>query len=81
LSSCKKDAIDLSNLLSSEKLDYKIFGNGLVIGSDLDRSYVYTEINKFINYFFLDAEPGQTILFYFSGHGIQWAGFADSRRK
>jgi uncharacterized protein YjbI with pentapeptide repeats len=74
LFSSKKDAIDLYRLLSSEKLHYKIFGNGPIIGSNLDKEFGYTVINKSITNFFLDSEPGQTILFYFSGHGIPWGG-------
>src|SRR5919198_2300484 len=70
----QKDAIDLYNLLSDDKLGYKIFRYRPIIGSNLDKNFGYTEINESINNFFLDAEPGQTLLIYFSGHGIYWGG-------
>jgi uncharacterized protein YjbI with pentapeptide repeats len=73
LLSCKKDAEDLYALFSSDSFNYTIFGKYPIIGSKLDPQWGFTHINESINNFFLDAEPGQTLLFYFSGHGIPWS--------
>ena len=68
LPSCKKDAEDLCKLLSD--LGYTIFRNEPIIGSKLEGPNAYTKVHRAIRDFFINAEPGQTLLFYFSGHGI-----------
>lgn len=71
LSPCKKDAQDMSEILS--KLDYTIYGNSPLIGSNLDKEYGFTKVRDSIVDFFDSAIPSQTLLFYYSGHGIEWA--------
>ena len=68
LPSCKNDAIDLYNLLTSKGFDYKI--DNPIIGSDLDPFNNFRSIQKAIVNFFKTADVGNTLLFYFSGHGI-----------
>jgi hypothetical protein len=70
LNSCKRDVQNLFDLLTSETFDYRIFGNRPIIGSELDRKYGWANIRKIINNFFTSAKAGETLLFYFSGHGI-----------
>jgi Caspase domain len=53
-----------------KKLNYSVFGNGPIIGSKLEKEYGWIKILEAIGNFFLDAKPRQTLLFYFSGHGI-----------
>ena len=65
---CKNNAIDLYNLLTSEGFDYKI--DNPIIGSDLDPLNSFSSIQKAIINFFKTADVGDTLLFYFSGHGI-----------
>jgi tetratricopeptide (TPR) repeat protein len=69
LSSCKKDAEDVCKLLQ-EELGYTIFQNEPIIGSRLNKENSWVDIHKAILSFFKSAKPGQTLLFYFSGHGI-----------
>jgi tetratricopeptide (TPR) repeat protein/plastocyanin/sugar lactone lactonase YvrE len=69
LPSCKKDAEDLCELLRG--LGYTIFQDGPIIASRLSKEYSWVDIKRAIANFFSSAEPGQTLLFYFSGHGIQ----------
>lgn len=68
LPSCKNDATGLSNLLKSKGFDYKI--DNLIIGSDLDPGDSFRSIQKAIINFFKTSDVGNTLLFYFSGHGI-----------
>jgi tetratricopeptide (TPR) repeat protein len=68
LPSCKKDGEDLYRLLSD--LGYTIKKNAPLIGSKLDKTEAWVQIREAIGDFFLDAKPSQTLLFYFSGHGI-----------
>ena len=70
LPSCKNDAMDLSNLLKSEKFGYKIFRDRSIIGSELDNKYGFLDVQRAIKNFFNDADLGDILLFYFSGHGI-----------
>jgi len=74
LPSCRNDAIDLYNLLSSEKFGYSIYENRLIIGSALDVNSSFNIIQSSIIRFFTTAQIGQTLLFYFSGHGIPREG-------
>jgi hypothetical protein len=71
LDSCKIDAQGMFETLS--KLGYAIFGNSPLIGSNLDKEYGSSQIRKSIVTFFGSATADQTLLFYFSGHGIAWA--------
>jgi tetratricopeptide (TPR) repeat protein len=68
LSSCKKDAEDVCKLL--QELGYTIFQNEPIIGSRLNKENSWVDIHRAIVSFFKSAKPGQTLLFYFSGHGI-----------
>jgi len=69
LPSCKKDAIDLNELLLSKGFDN--FGNSPIIGSDIiDKEYSGAIIRDIIFKFFKEAKSSQTLLFYFSGHGV-----------
>jgi DNA segregation ATPase FtsK/SpoIIIE, S-DNA-T family len=69
LECCKKDATDLSYLVSKE-LGYFIFGGDAIIGSELERQIGWARMRQAIGDFFSDAKPNQLLLFYFSGHGI-----------
>ena len=69
LPSCKKDAEDIHKVLSGD-LGYRVFGDGPIIGSNLEGPYAHIEVHRAIVEFFDGAEPGQTLVFYFSGHGI-----------
>ncbi len=69
LPACRQDAEDLCQLLS-QNLNYKIFEDGPIIGSKLNKENGWIKIREAIGNFFLDAKPRQTLLFYFSGHGI-----------
>jgi uncharacterized caspase-like protein len=70
LSSCRKDAEDFCRLLQ-EELGYTIFQNEPIIGSRLNKEKnSWVDIHRAILSFFRSAKPGQTLLFYFSGHGI-----------
>jgi tetratricopeptide (TPR) repeat protein len=68
LSSCRKDAEDVCRILQG--LGYTIFQNGPIIGSRLNKENSWVDIHRAIVNFFKSARPGQTLLFYFSGHGI-----------
>jgi len=69
LKSCKKDAKDLNALLSN--IGYENFRGSPIIGSEIPmEKRVWTIVRESICDFFDDATPGQTLLFYFSGHGI-----------
>src|SRR5687767_1956614 len=70
LPSSKKDAEDLSQILSSPPIGYQIVNEKPIIGSNLDKKYGYTEIQNAIRDFFYYSRPEQLLLFYFSGHGI-----------
>ena len=69
LSSCRKDAEDVCKILQG--LGYTIFQNEPIIGSRLNKENSWVDIHRAIVSFFGSAKPGQTLLFYFSGHGIQ----------
>ena len=56
----------------SGDLGYRIFGDGPIIGSELEGPYAHVKVLRAIVDFFDGAEAGQTIVFYFSGHGIPW---------
>jgi Caspase domain len=68
LSSCRKDAEDFCKLL--QELGYTIFQNEPIIGSRLNKENSWVDIRRAIVSSFKSAKPGQTLLFYFSGHGI-----------
>ena len=68
LSSYRKDAEDVCKLL--QKLGYTIFQNEPIIGSRLNKENSWVDIHRAIVSFFKSTKPGQTLLFYFSGHGI-----------
>lgn len=70
LPSCRKDAKDLSNLLSKERFDYTIFTGKSIMGSTVEKENGWSDIQKTISNFFGYAKPNDTLLFYFSGHGI-----------
>ena len=73
LPSCKNDALDVTRLLA-KKLGYQICEDSPIIGSELNKDFGYTTIRKALNNFFTDTKPGKILLFYFSGHGVPWAG-------
>jgi uncharacterized caspase-like protein len=73
LPSCKRDAEDLHELLRA-KFGYTIFGDEPIIGSKLTKNYGWAQVHKAISEFFNIAKPSQTLLFYFSGHGITKGG-------
>jgi hypothetical protein len=69
LPSCRKDTEDFCKLL--QKLGYTIFQSEPIIGSRLNKGNSWVEdIHRAIVSFFKSVKPGQTLLFYFSGHGI-----------
>ena len=68
LASCRKDTEDFCKLL--QELRYTIFQNEPIIGSRLNKENSWVDIHRAIVSFFKSAKPGQTLLFYFSGHGI-----------
>ncbi len=68
LHSCKKDALDLYKLLKD--YEYTIFGDAPIIGSNIPEGEGYKKILEKTKIFFEKAEAGQTLIFYFSGHGI-----------
>ena len=68
LPSCKKDALDLYDLLKEYR--YTIFSDAPILGSSIPEGEGYKRIQQLIKNFFYTAEAGQTLLFYFSGHGI-----------
>lgn len=68
LPSCRKDAEELCRIL--QELGYMIFQNEPIIGSRLNKENSWVDIHRAIVNFFKSAKPGQTLLFYFSGHGI-----------
>jgi tetratricopeptide (TPR) repeat protein len=69
LPSCKKDAIDLSELLLEK--GFENYEGSPFIGSKLIREeYGWARIHEAVINFFQEAKPSQTLLFYFSGHGI-----------
>jgi uncharacterized caspase-like protein len=57
-------------LISSDRFGYKIYENNPIIGSNLEMTDKFSRIQKSIIQFFYTASIGQTLLFYFSGHGI-----------
>jgi uncharacterized protein YjbI with pentapeptide repeats len=68
---CKRDATDLSRLLSG--LGYSIFRNEPIIGSKLDEELGSLQIRKSIIDFFLEAAVSDILLFYYSGYCIPWS--------
>jgi Caspase domain len=66
--SCRKDIEDFCRLL--QKLGYTIFQNEPIIGSTLNKENSWVNVHRAIVSFFKSAKPGQTLFFYFSGHGI-----------
>jgi tetratricopeptide (TPR) repeat protein len=74
LESSKNDAIGLYNLLKSKKFSYTIFGNRPLIGSNLNKENGFVKIHRAIKDFFNNADLGQVLLFYFSGHGVPRQG-------
>jgi hypothetical protein len=68
LDSCRKDAQDMFERLSN--LSYAIYGNSPMIGSNLDKKYGWTQFRESVVKFFDSTLPEQTVLFYYSGHGI-----------
>ena len=70
LPACRKDAQDLYKLFITDKFDYTIFKNEPIIGSKLDKEYGWAQVRADISNFFSSAKPSQTLVFYFSGHGI-----------
>ena len=68
LPSCKKDAEDMSEVLSEQ--GYTKFGSKPMIGSELYEEFGWYRIHKAIVDLFDKAEAGQTLLFYFSRHGL-----------
>jgi Caspase domain len=68
LPSCRKNTEDFYKLL--QELGYTIFQNEPIIGSRLNKENSWMDIYRAIVSFFKSAKPGQTLLFYFSGHGI-----------
>lgn len=73
LPSCRKDAEDLCKLLTTDKFNYTIFQGGPVLGSKLNKEYGWADVRTYISNFFASAKPSQTLLFYFSGHGIPYS--------
>ena len=65
---CRKDALDMYNLLS--KLDYTIFSDYPLVGSNLEKEHGWVQVHRAIRDFFGQGEAGQTLLLYFSGHGL-----------
>jgi tetratricopeptide (TPR) repeat protein len=68
LPSCRKDAMDMHDLLS--QLNYTIFGDVPLIGSNLDKESGFLRVHRAIRDFFDNGEAGQTLLLYYSGHGL-----------
>jgi hypothetical protein len=68
LPSCKKDALDLYELLKD--YGYIISSGAPIVGSNLPEGEGYKIIQESIKNFFQNAEAGQSLVFYFSGHGI-----------
>jgi hypothetical protein len=69
LPSCRKDTEDFCKLL--QELGYTIFQNEPIIGSRLNKEDSWVDIHRaMVVSFFKSAKPGQTLLFYFSRHGI-----------
>ncbi len=68
LPSCKRDALDLYEVLKD--YGYIIYGGAPLLGSGLPEGEGYKKIQETAKNFFQDAEAGQTLVFYFSGHGI-----------
>ena len=73
LPACRNDAINLSKIL--QKLEYTLDNDSPMIGSELDKEDGYSLIRKAILELFYNAKASQTIIFYFSGHGITKDGF------
>lgn len=67
LPSCKKDAQELYEFLLSQK--YGFLQKNPLIGSKMGKEGWIT-VRRAIVDFFADAKPSQTLVFYFSGHGI-----------
>jgi len=73
LPSCKKDAEDVFNLL--KKIGYEIFSGSPIIGSEIiEDTTGFIKINDSITKFFKEGNKSQTLIFYFSGHGINDKG-------
>ena len=69
LKSCKNDAINLNSILVH--IGYNSFKGSPIIGSQIPRKEAaWTLIREAICDFFSNAKPAQTLLFYFSGHGV-----------
>ncbi len=73
LPSSKKDAINLYEILRLEEYGYEIFQDGPIVGSNFPEGQAH-KILEMTKKFFEEAEPAQTALFYFSGHGIYHGG-------
>jgi hypothetical protein len=73
LPSCKKDAKDVSTLLA--KLGFENFEDSPIIGSEIiENKYSWAILREKIINFFNQAKYSQTLLFYYSGHGIHGKG-------
>jgi tetratricopeptide (TPR) repeat protein len=68
LPSCKKDAESLAKLLS--EMGHHIFGSSPLVSSSMDKEVNWVKVRQSIGKFFINAKPSQTLLLYFSGHGI-----------
>ena len=69
LPSCKKDALDFSELLL--KKGFSSFSGSPIIGSDIiNERFSGAVLREAITKFFSEAKPSQLLLFYFSGHGV-----------
>jgi len=66
---CRKDAEDISALFT--ELGYTNYGDSPIIGSEIiEDKFSWATLRETIINFFNQAKPSQTLLFYFSGHGI-----------
>jgi len=71
LSCCKNDASDICDLLSEK--GYTIVTGSPVIGSEIvEEKYGFYKMREAIINFFADAELSQILIFYFSGHGVNY---------
>lgn len=72
LQPCKKDTEDIAEALRLQ--GYHIVGNNPLIGSHEDYQDGWIKVRKASIDFFSDAKPSQTLLYYFSGHGLVHKG-------
>jgi len=72
LPSCKKDAKDISTFFKKTGFaNYKYKLTSPIIGSNIiDEEYSWADLALTIKRFFNQARPSQTLLFYYSGHGV-----------